>query len=86
MGQSLRRWAFLPLSAVGLAILAGCVDEKIVFRDREIFEEPLATANSFLGYTDHATKLTVCGNCHVEKQGGWQWGSPGVLRGLSHGR
>ncbi len=60
------------LSAVCLAVIAGCVDEKIVYRDRELFEEPLAAAGSFLGYTDHATKLTVCGNCHVEKQGKWE--------------
>jgi predicted CXXCH cytochrome family protein len=51
--------------------LFGCVDEKIVFRDRDLFEEPLAAAGSFLGYTDEGTKLTVCGNCHVEKQGDW---------------
>lgn len=72
MGRTWRRLAFLPLSAVGLAILAGCVDEKIVFRDRELFEEPLDAAQSFLGYTDQATNLTVCGNCHVEKQGDWE--------------
>ena len=62
-------FAFLSLS---LLVTAGCVDERIVFRDRELFEEPLGTARSFLGYTDHATKLTVCGNCHVEKQGDWE--------------
>jgi predicted CXXCH cytochrome family protein len=47
------------------------VDEKIVYRDRELFTDPLTNAGSFLGYTDHDTKLTVCGNCHVEKQAGW---------------
>ncbi|HSH76123.1 MAG TPA: cytochrome c3 family protein [Longimicrobiales bacterium] len=53
-------------------VLAGCVDEKIVYRDRELFEEPLAAAGSFLGYSDQDSKLTVCGNCHVEKQGDWE--------------
>lgn len=72
MSQTLRRWAILPLSVVGLAVLAGCVDEKIVYRERSLFEEPLDAAASFLGYTDQATKLTVCGNCHVEKQGDWE--------------
>lgn len=72
MGQTLRRLALLPLSVLGLAILAGCVDEKIVYQDRVLFEEPLDVAASFLGYTDHTTKLTVCGNCHVEKQGEWE--------------
>jgi predicted CXXCH cytochrome family protein len=60
------------VSALGLWALSGCVDEKIVFQDRELFEEPLAAAGSFLGYTDHDSKLTVCGNCHVEKQGEWE--------------
>lgn len=72
MGQTLRRAVLLPLSVLGLAILAGCVDEKIVFQERVLFEEPLDAAASFLGYTDHTTKLTVCGNCHVEKQGEWE--------------
>lgn len=57
---------------VALAALAtsSCVDERIVF-DRDLFEDPLPAALSFVGYTDHASKLTVCGNCHVEKQGHW---------------
>lgn len=62
----------LPLLALGLSAVSGCIDEKIVFRDRELFEEPLANAGNFLGYTDTESKLTVCGNCHVEKQGEWQ--------------
>ena len=72
MGQSLRRTALLPLSVLGLAILAGCVDEKIVFQERELFEEPLDAALSFVGYTDQGSKLTVCGNCHVSVQGDWE--------------
>lgn len=72
MGHTRKRLTLALLSAAGLAVVAGCVDEKVVFRDRELFEEPLTAANSFLGYTDHATKLTVCGNCHIEKQGLWE--------------
>jgi predicted CXXCH cytochrome family protein len=59
------------LLAVAGATLSSCVDEEIVYRDRELFLEPLAQAGNFLGFTDEATKLTVCGNCHVEKQGDW---------------
>jgi predicted CXXCH cytochrome family protein len=59
------------LLAVAGAALSSCVDEEIVYRDRELFQEPLAQAGNFLGFTDEATKLTVCGNCHVEKQGDW---------------
>lgn len=72
MGRSCKPLTWVPLTVLALAALAGCVDEKIVYRDRDLFEEPLAAAGSFLGYTDHSTQLTVCGNCHVEKQGGWE--------------
>ncbi|MEQ1854959.1 MAG: cytochrome c3 family protein [Longimicrobiales bacterium] len=68
MSTSIRRWALAPLSAV---VLFGCVDEQIVYRDRDLFEDPLAAAGNFLGYTDESTKLTVCGNCHVDAQGDW---------------
>lgn len=68
MAVSTRRWALAPLAVLALF---GCVDEKIVYRDRDLFEEPLSAAGNFLGYTDESTKLTVCGNCHVEKQGDW---------------
>jgi predicted CXXCH cytochrome family protein len=72
MSRTLERLAILPIAIAGLVALSGCVDEKIVFQDRVLFEDPLPAAASFLGYTDHATKLTVCGNCHVEKQAGWE--------------
>ena len=71
MSMSRQRFALLPLAALGLSVASACVDEKIVYRDRDLFEEPLAAAGSFLGYTDSETKQTVCGNCHVEKQGDW---------------
>ena len=64
-----------PLPLLSLAALAAtaCVDEKIITRTfiDELEELPPAAAN-FVGYSDHATKLTVCGNCHVEKQGDWE--------------
>jgi predicted CXXCH cytochrome family protein len=67
-----RKWTLVPLAIVALSALAGCVDEKIVFRDRELFEEPLAAAGNFLGYTSTDDKLTVCGNCHVGPQAEWE--------------
>ena len=72
MGRSCRALVTVPLAILGLSALSGCVDEKIVFRDRDLFEEPLAQAANFLGYSDAAAQLTVCGNCHVEKQGDWE--------------
>jgi hypothetical protein len=60
------------LSAVLIATsVAACVD-KTVFRDGPIFDEPPTAAAGFLGYDDQATKLTVCGNCHVGQQARWE--------------
>ena len=67
-----RLTTLFPAMVLGLSALSGCVDEKIIFKDRELFDDPLTVAGSFLGYTDHASKLTVCGNCHVEKQSDWE--------------
>jgi predicted CXXCH cytochrome family protein len=61
--------------AVGLfaaIILAGCAGDKIVFRDRQPFNNPPAAALGFLGYYDATTKQTTCGNCHAEIQGKWK--------------
>jgi predicted CXXCH cytochrome family protein len=57
----------LPL----VALLASCTTEKIVFRDRDPFNEPVAAARGFLGYYSAETKRTTCGNCHVDFQTKW---------------
>lgn len=66
--------AILFAPAAFIALVAGCTDEKTVFRDRELFEDPPAAAASFLGYTnpDGTDNLTVCGNCHVGVQSEWE--------------
>jgi predicted CXXCH cytochrome family protein len=66
----MRGIARLALVAYTL-MLAGCLDERIVWRDRPLFEDPPAAAGGFLGYSDAATSRTVCGNCHVGKQRQW---------------
>ena len=63
-------WLSLIGSAAGLALFGGCVDEKLV--RAPLFEEPVEAAGGFLGYSAGDDKLTVCGNCHVEKQGDWE--------------
>lgn len=70
-GNGLLRVA-LVFSVVLPLALAGCVDEKVVFQERPLFEDPSAAANGFLGYQNPDQKLTVCGNCHVGKQGAWE--------------
>ena len=62
----------LPLLPLVALAASACVDEKIVWRtvQDEIEDLPPAAAN-FVGYSDHATKLTVCGNCHVGQQTKW---------------
>jgi len=60
---------------VGLLVALGlnaCTDEKIVYRDNPLFEDPPAAAAGFLGYDEAESKLTVCGNCHVGQQGDWK--------------
>jgi len=70
-GNAVRLASFLaPIAVLALAS-AGCVDEKIVFKERELFETPPAEAASFLGYSNEEAKLTVCGNCHVGQQTKW---------------
>lgn len=59
----------LALPLVGL--LAACTSEKIVYRDRDPFNEPVAAARGFLGYYSQETKRTTCGNCHVDFQTKW---------------
>lgn len=59
----------LALPLVGL--LAACTTEKIVYRDRDPFNEPVAAARGFLGYYSQETKRTTCGNCHVDFQTKW---------------
>jgi predicted CXXCH cytochrome family protein len=64
------RFAFLLLPLVPVFVWS-CVDERIVFRDRELFAPLPSGAASFVGYTDETRKLTVCGNCHVGPQSRW---------------
>ncbi len=66
-----RKLALLPIALVVLSAFAACTDESIVYRDRELFEDPLPAAMSFLGYTSIEDTLTVCGNCHVGPQKEW---------------
>lgn len=56
---------------LGVIALSGCIDEKIVFRDRELFNQPLDSASGLLGYYRAADKQTTCGNCHVSFQRVW---------------
>ncbi len=63
----------LALASVAVvAVLTGCTDTEIVFRDRELFQDPPDATFNFLGYFDASQKLTVCGNCHVGQQAGWE--------------
>ncbi len=71
MSRTSRRLVLIPAALLTVGAIAGCTDESIVYRDRELFEDPLPAAMSFLGYTSTEDKLTVCGNCHVGPQKEW---------------
>lgn len=60
------------LGVVVLLVLGACEDTKIIEVERPFFEDPPAQAAGFLGYSDEARKLTVCGNCHIGQQGAWE--------------
>jgi predicted CXXCH cytochrome family protein len=67
-----RMWSGAATLFVSALALGGCVDEKIVFRDRPIFDEPLPAAAGFLGYSNASTKQTTCGNCHIGQHARWK--------------
>jgi predicted CXXCH cytochrome family protein len=54
-----------------LVAASACVDETVVVRDPELYGALPSAAAGVIGYTDAGAQLTVCGNCHVEKQGDW---------------
>ena len=70
-----RSHTFAAVSGIGMLMLlavGGCVDEKIVYRDGPNYAAPPSAAASFVGYSDVANKVTVCGNCHVSQQAKWK--------------
>jgi predicted CXXCH cytochrome family protein len=70
--MSRQRSGLVPmLVAITLAGLLGGCDSEIIYRNLPSFEEPLAGAGDFLGYSAVEQKRTVCGNCHVGKQRDW---------------
>ncbi len=61
------------LAALTAAIVvSGCTDEKIVYRDKPLFETPASVAAGFVGYQSTSSKTPTCGSCHVEVLGEWK--------------
>ncbi len=60
-----RPWRSLAsaLTAACLAVLAGCTSDSTA-------PNPTLDA-SFVGYSNPATRQTICGNCHISKQRSW---------------
>lgn len=71
MRPPIRRWSIWVAAVVLATSVAACVD-KTVYRDSPLFRTPPTGALGFIGYDDEATKLTVCGNCHVGQQQRWE--------------
>ncbi|HEX6559930.1 MAG TPA: multiheme c-type cytochrome [Longimicrobiales bacterium] len=65
------RFAGLLGMAIFAGALSGCVDERIVYRDKPLFEDPPQAAVGFLGYSNADQKKTACGNCHAGQQVKW---------------
>jgi predicted CXXCH cytochrome family protein len=64
--------ALMALMAVVLASGTACVDERIVYRDRDLVGEVPTGHEGFVGLSNQQTNLTVCGNCHVSFQNQWE--------------
>jgi hypothetical protein len=71
-GADVRRFSFSFAGFLTLALLCGCSDDDVVYRDREVFNPPPDASSGFLGYYDPSTKLTSCGNCHSGVQAEWE--------------
>jgi predicted CXXCH cytochrome family protein len=66
------RLATFAAMILGSVAIAGCANDNIVYRDRQVIGEPPPTAAAnFVGYSDTLKKQTVCGNCHVDQQVRW---------------
>jgi predicted CXXCH cytochrome family protein len=66
-------WRLGSLVAVAAFFaVSGCTDEKIVYRDKPLFETPSSVAAGFVGYQTADAKTTTCGSCHVEVAGEWK--------------
>jgi predicted CXXCH cytochrome family protein len=74
--RSITRRVGAPGSAgvfVGALLLSiGCTDETIIEVERPFFPPADDAAVGYLGYDEAEVKLTVCGNCHVGQQAGWE--------------
>jgi predicted CXXCH cytochrome family protein len=64
--------AALLFGGLRLLLVAACTDETIIEVERPFFEDPPAAAGGVLGFDEASVDLTVCGNCHVGQQSGWE--------------
>jgi predicted CXXCH cytochrome family protein len=69
--HSRRAGAVFGAVVLGLLFAAACTDEKIIEVEGPFFEDPPAEAGGVLGFDEASINLTVCGNCHVGQQSGW---------------
>jgi predicted CXXCH cytochrome family protein len=60
------------LAFLFVALLAAGCGERVVYVQRDLLHDLPAGAGGFVGYSDEATKLTVCGNCHVTQNNQWR--------------
>ena len=70
-GRGSVSWRSILVGVFTAVVLSSCVDEKEVFLPFPLYDDPPSGAEGFLGYSDQAEKLPVCGNCHVGQQSEW---------------
>ena len=67
-------WRHAAVFLASFLLLPACTSEELIFVDRPFFDDPPAGAAGFLGYVSSDALdqgRTVCGECHVGKQGDW---------------
>ena len=62
----------LALIVMMLVGTTACVDERIVYRDRDLTGDVPTGHQGFVGLSNQQTNLTVCGNCHISFQNEWE--------------
>lgn len=70
--RAIRAVGFYFAAFLLMTLVAGCSDDKIIYRERAPFNPPPGAALNFLGYYNATTKQTTCGNCHAGHQAKWK--------------
>ncbi len=71
MQPIVRRWIIAAVVTVAtVAGVVACVSDHIIYKSTQ-FPAPPSGAADYVGYAEVSAKMTVCGNCHIDRQTEW---------------